>query len=477
MALFEKSLRGKVVLGYLFGLLLMIGLVAVNWWNLQHLQKIVAAGEDVSRFTNIILEARRYEKNLFLYSKSEDYRELQKFSQEAHDLLIEHRDAFSFFMEEGKLRELEGALEDYRILLLRGERLQPAERSEWERTLRLRGQNVVGITEDLSRTEHSTIEKALVESRTALIQSVIFVGIAGLAVSVFLLRLFIRPLTLIEKHMNRIAEGDFDLIPFKSQDRELVSLNRAFNSMLQELDARQNQIVQTEKYASFGTLLFGVAHELNNPLSNILSSCQILQEEIEEENVNYKKELLSQIEGETERARDIVRSTLDYSRKKDREKLKLLGMVYEAVRFVKGDLPAKVEIDVKIPDGLTVFADRQGLQQAFLNLLKNGIEAMKGEGRFTISARELPGGSVEIRFADTGEGMAPEIIPKVFDPFFTTRDAGEGSGLGLFIVHKIVKENNGTILVQSEKGSGTTFLIALPSQEARDGKEVATAPR
>ena len=130
MALFENSLRGKVVLGYLFGLLLMIGLVAVNWWNLQHLQKIVAVGEDVSRFNNIILEVRRYEKNLFLYSEGEDYRELQKFSQEAHDLLIEHRDAFSFFMEEGKLRELEGALEDYRILLLRGERLQPGERSE-----------------------------------------------------------------------------------------------------------------------------------------------------------------------------------------------------------------------------------------------------------------------------------------------------------------------------------------------------------
>jgi len=469
MALFEKSLRGKVVLGYLCGLILMTGLVAVNWWNLQHLQKIVAVGEDVSRFTNIILEARRYEKNFFLYSENEDYGELKRFSEEAHDLLIEHRDAFSFFMEERRLRELEGALEEYRGLLTRGERPQPSRRSKWEKMLRLRGQVVVAITEDLSRTEHRTIEKALGGSRITLFQSVIFVGIAGLAVSVFLLRLFIRPLTLIEKHMNRIAEGDFDLIPFKSQDRELVSLNRAFNSMLHELDARQNQIVQTEKYASFGTLLFGVAHELNNPLSNILSSCQILQEEIEEANVNYKKELLTQIEGETERARDIVRSTLDYSRKKDREKLKLLDIVYEAVRFVKGDLPAKVDVEVKIPNDLTVFADRQGLQQAFLNLLKNGIEAMKGEGKMTIWAKGLTEGSVEVRFVDTGEGMAPEVLSKVFDPFFTTKDAGEGSGLGLFIVHKIIKENNGTILVQSEKGYGTTFLIALPSREAGDG--------
>jgi len=468
MAVFEKSLRGKVVLGYLFGLLLMIGLVVVNWWNLQHLQKIVAAGEHVSRFANTILEARRYEKNFFLYSESEDYRELQKFSEEAHDLLIDHREFFSLFMAEERLGELEVTLEDYRGLLMQGERLGPSERSAWEEALRLKGQSIVLIAEDLSRTEHNTIKNSLGASRATLFQSVVFVGISGLAVSFFLLRLFVRPLKLIEQHMNRIVGGDFDLIPFKSHDRELVSLNRAFNSMLQELDARQNQIVQSEKSASFGTLLFGVAHELNNPLSNILSSCQILQEEIEEAGLDYKKELLSQIEGETERARDIVRSTLDYSRKSDRGKVKLLETVYEAVRFVKGDLPPKVDIEVNIPDGLTVFADRQGLQQVFLNLLKNGIEAVHGEGKISISAKGPTEGRVQIRFTDTGEGMAQEALSKVFDPFFTTKDAGEGSGLGLFIVHKTIKENNGMITVQSEKGYGTTFLVTLPSQETDD---------
>jgi signal transduction histidine kinase len=420
----------------------------------------------VSRFSNTILETRRYEKNLFLFSGDEDYQQLKRFSGEAHSLLIDHGDAFSLFMDSRRLQELGVALEEYRGLLMRKERLKSSERSAWEKTVRQRGHIVLAITEDLSRTEHRTIDKALGDSRTTLLQSVIFVGFAGLAVSIFLLRLFIRPLTLIEKHMNRIAEGDFDLIPFKSHDRELISLNRAFNRMLHELDTRQSQIVQTEKYASFGTLLFGVAHELNNPLSNILSSCQILQEEIEETNVSYMKELLSQIEGETERARDIVRSTLDYSRKKDRERLRLLDLIYEGVRFVKGDLPAKVEIDVKMPEDLTAFADRQGLQQAFLNLLKNGIEAMKGEGKVAIRGKGLPEGKVEISFTDTGEGMTPEVLSKVFDPFFTTKDAGEGSGLGLFIVHKIIKENNGKIRVHSEKGFGTTFLITLPSQEA-----------
>lgn len=469
MKLFEKSLRGKVVLGYLFGVLLMVGLVVVNWWNLQHLQKIVAAGEHISRFTGAILEARRYEKNFFLYSEDEDYGELMKFSEQAHDLLVEHRESFLPFITNNELRALEIALEEYRGLLVRRDHLQPSDRSAWEGRLRRRGHRVVEISEALSQTEHKTIAQALEASRATLFQSVVFVGVAGLVVSFFLLRLFIRPLKLIEKHMNRIAEGDFDLIPFKSHDRELVSLNRAFNSMLQELDARQNQIVQSEKYASFGTLLFGVAHELNNPLSNILSSCQILQEEIEEAELDYKKELLSQIEGETERARDIVRSTLDYSRKTDKEDVKLLEAAYEAVRFVRGDLPAKIDIGVNIPGNLSVFADRQGLQQAFLNLLKNAIESIKSEGKVSITAKEIAGGLVEIRFIDTGEGMEQEMASKVFDPFFTTKEAGEGSGLGLFIVHKIVKENNGTVIVQSEKRYGTTFLITLPSQGFKHG--------
>ena len=350
MARFEKSLRGKVVLGYFLGFLLMIGLVVVNWGNLQNLRKIVAAGENVSRFANTILEARRYEKNFFLYAEGTDYRELTAFSEEAHNLLIEHRDSFSPFMAEAALGELEASLAEYRKLLQRGEHFDLSERSTWKKSLRRGGQDVVAIAEELARTEHRTIEQALAASRATLFRSVVFVGIAGLAVIIFLLRLFVRPLKLIEQHMNRIAGGDFDLIPFKSHDRELVSLNRAFNSMLHELDARQNQIVQSEKYASFGTLLFGVAHELNNPLSNILSSCQILQEEIEEAGLDYKKELLSQVEGETERARDIVRSILDYSRKTARGKVKLLETAYEAIRFVKGDLPPKVDIEVRIPD-------------------------------------------------------------------------------------------------------------------------------
>jgi len=270
--------------------------------------------------------------------------------------------------------------------------------------------------------------------------------------------------------MDRIAEGDLALIPFRSQDRELVSLNKAFQRMLHEIEARQQHIMQSEKLASFGTLLFGVAHELNNPLSNIMTSCQILAEEIEEANPAYQRELLSQIEGETDRAKDIVRSILDYSRKRDKEPVQLVQLVYESIRFIRGDLPAKVEISVDMPsEGLSVFVDRQGMQQAFLNLIKNAIESMPGEGAITIQAAATPEGKVKIEFRDTGSGIPHDLSDKIFDPFFTTKESKKGSGLGLFIVHKIISEHGGAISVSSEPGRGTVFTVLLPlKEEGRD---------
>lgn len=269
--------------------------------------------------------------------------------------------------------------------------------------------------------------------------------------------------------MKSIANGEFSFIPVVSRDRELMSLSKAFNTMLVELELRQMHLVQTEKLASLGTLLFGVAHELNNPLSNISTSCQILKEEIDEADIGYKKELLSQIESETDRAKDILRSLLDYSRSGEKETINLKKMVAESIRFIGGDAPAKVGIDLNIPEDLSLFADKQKLQQVFLNLIKNAMEAIEGEGKISISARKVKD-TVEIKVSDTGEGMEPEMPSKIFDPFFTTKIAKKGYGLGLFVAHNIISEHGGTIDVESSPGHGTTFLIKLSVKELRDEK-------
>jgi signal transduction histidine kinase len=273
--------------------------------------------------------------------------------------------------------------------------------------------------------------------------------------------------------------------------------------MLHELELRQRHLVQSEKLASLGTLLSGVAHELNNPLSNISSSCQILMEELKQAHGSrangqekgkaassslpldpvFLNELLSQIDEQTDRARNIVRSLLEFSRDKEFEKehLPLKQLIKETIRFVRGQLPMKVEIEIDIPDDITIFADKQRIQQAFLNLIKNAVEAINADGKISILAHkvisaekkeeetktecQIEGDSIDIKISDTGSGIPSEVLSKIFDPFFTTKDVGKGSGLGLFIVHEIIEEHDGCIAVDSGIEKGTTFLIRLPVKE------------
>jgi len=271
--------------------------------------------------------------------------------------------------------------------------------------------------------------------------------------------------------------------------------------MLRELELRQRHLVQSEKLASLGTLLSGVAHELNNPLSNISSSNQILLEELQEArekdrpsplplDQEFAVDLLTQINDQTDRARNIVRSLLDFSRDKDfkTQNLPLRPLFEETVRFVKGQVPANTTVRIDVPDDLAITVDKQRIQQAFLNLIKNALDAVgEGGGMVTVTARyhsaidkvgdddtgiynylkyrgkcTLEEDTVDIEVHDSGSGIPAEALPRIFDPFFTTKDVGKGSGLGLFIVHEIIEEHDGCIAVDSEPGKGTSFLIRLP---------------
>jgi signal transduction histidine kinase len=303
-------------------------------------------------------------------------------------------------------------------------------------------------------------------------------------------RMVVRPLKHMEESMEAVANGRRDQIDIPSADREIVSLTHAFNHVLQELELRQKHLVRSEKLASLGTLLSGVAHELNNPLSNISSSCQILMEEGEGADHEFGREMLAQIDEQTIRARNIVRSLLDFARDREfkREALPLAGLVAETLRFIKGQVPSRVSVVTDIPADIEIQGDKQRLQQVFLNLIKNALEALEGAGeiairavrRGTAQAEESPGSfkflaqcnpaeeAVEIEIRDNGHGIPPEVLPRIFDPFFTTKDVGKGSGLGLFVVYEIIEEHGGCIAAESEQGKGTAFHIRLPLNKAEE---------
>lgn len=502
MKIFQQSIRQKVRLGYFAVVVMILGLSAFTFFELDFLEKKVMSGEAVSEFFDTTLEIRRFEKNYVLYEQRSDFDENLQYVNRAGELFDANIAGFAAVATPDQIIGLRDSLQRYKALMERYEKIirrQKRKPDGSDSALKVRlavdirktGKDIITVTEEMSRAERRSLQTLLASSRRVLIISISVLIVLVVIIGQVLAKMVVKPLKLMERNMEVIAEGKFENIRIDSKDREVLSLTRAFNKMLRELELRQRHLVQSEKLASLGTLLSGVAHELNNPLSNISSSSQILAEEIEDSDLAYKKELISQINEQTDRARNIVRSLLEFSRDKEFKngQLPLRTLFEETIRFVKGQLSPSVSISLDIPGDLVITADKQRIQQAFLNLIKNGIDAISGEGSISIKARKhraidkagddtgiynymkyrgkctLEDDTVDIEVRDTGEGIAPELLPKVFDPFFTTKDVGKGSGLGLFIVHEIIEEHDGCIAVDSEPGKGTAFLIRLPVKE------------
>ncbi|MBF0506801.1 MAG: HAMP domain-containing histidine kinase [Nitrospirae bacterium] len=489
---YRPSIRQKITFGYYAIVPIIIALSVFSFVELRFFEKKLLFGKTIAEFFNTTLEVRRFEKNFFLYKQESDYRESISYASEAQKSLEDNMAEFNTLVSPMQTAMLVRNLKEYKQLMRQYANPEigtSLSKEVLDGMIRKTGKEIVNAAEDIARTERKRLQVQLYNSQILLLISIISLSLLGIVVGHVLSRMVIRPLKRLEESMEIIADGRFEIIHIDSKDREIVSLTNAFNKMLKELELRQRHLIQTEKLASLGTLLSGVAHELNNPLSNISSSCQILAEEITENDMEYKKELLSQIDEQTDRARNIVRSLLEFSRDKDfkKETLPLKNLIEETIRFIKGQVPTKVEIEVSVPDDIVIFADKQRIQQVFLNLIKNAIEAISGEGivyvralrRSAIEKAEeeepeiynylkyhgkctVEEDTVDIEISDTGSGIDADILTKVFDPFFTTKDVGKGSGLGLSIVHEIILEHDGCIAVDSRVGSGTTFLIRLP---------------
>lgn len=490
---YQPSIRKKITLGYYAIVAIIAALSLFTFMELRFMEEKIRFREVISEFFDTTLEIRRFEKNYFLYGQRSDYMENIEYLNRAKELLESNAGDFKLVASHQQISALNDSLNKYKELMDSYAELikKNPQIPEMEQDIRKTGKDIISIAEDILRSEQKHLQTFLSRSQSILIFSIALLTILGVILGQVLSRVVVRPLKLLEGSMEIIADGGLEKIHINSRDREIVSLTNAFNKMLKELELRQRHLVQSEKLASLGTLLSGVAHELNNPLSNISSSCQILMEEIEEADIKYKGELLSQINEQTDRARNIVHSLLEFSRDKKfkKETLPLKRLFEETIRFVRGQIPANVEITLNMPDDMIILADKQRIQQAFLNLIKNAIEAVGDEGAIIIKAKKhsafdkaedkseiynylkysgkctIEDDTIDIEIRDTGTGIPQEMLPKIFDPFFTTKDVGKGSGLGLFIVHEIIEEHDGCIAVDSETGKGTTFFISLPVKE------------
>jgi two-component system NtrC family sensor kinase len=452
--------------------------------ELRTLEARVVLGQRATDLFNTVLEIRRFERNYFLHHQSADLKENGQYIKMAQDMLTANRADFSAITTPARLDELSALLGNYQRQMATFAAANRNPLESYEPRVRALGQDVVAIAEDMAGSERRQIQTTLASFRTLLLGVILCMALLIVVLGRGLSLRVVRPLQEMESSVAAISANRRETLSAPSNDREILSIIAAFNHMLKELDLRQKSLMRSERLASLGTMLSGVAHELNNPLSNISTSCQILLEEVGECDAATQKRYLEQIDQQTERARHIVRSLLDFSREKAfrKENVLLRPLVTQTVGFVRGEVSAKSVVQLSIPDDLAVLADAQRLQQVFVNLIRNALEGLGPDGQIHISAQalhvsgppegtalgqgcEVEGDVVEISVEDNGPGIAADLLPRIFDPFFTTKEVGHGMGLGLFVVYEIVDEHGGCIAVQSTPGQGAMFRIRLP----RDG--------
>ncbi len=226
--------------------------------------------------------------------------------------------------------------------------------------------------------------------------------------------------------------------------------------------AWKKALMRQDKFVSLGRLSAGVAHEVNNPLTTILTTAMLIQEDLDPEDPIFKE--LQIIADETLRCRKIVTSLLDFARQTEPTKklCNINDIVRESLVLTRkqaafDDVAVAQELAENIPD---INVDKDQMQQVFINLILNAMQATDSGGKITVSTAFIAeNDSVEIAISDTGKGISVENIEKIFDPFFTTRETG--TGLGLAIAHGIIERHGGRIDVKSTPGQGTTFTIRL----------------
>ncbi|MGQ9862372.1 MAG: histidine kinase dimerization/phospho-acceptor domain-containing protein [Thiobacillaceae bacterium] len=380
------SLRNKILRAYGFSKLVMLGFAVVVFVDLHYLNRQIEAGQAVTDFREASLEMRRDEKNLFLNRNYASLDQLLIQIDTTRQALDEGREIFNAIGGEAPLRRIEQLLQRYRAELERYPYLSQNEQAVARRTIRDLGHALTEASDELSRGERQLLAEATQRAGVLLMLAFVGVVVLGLAGGLFLVHRVVRPLRELEAGLHAIDEGRARTLPMPADDQEIRSFVTAFNAMLKHMRQQQDQAKRNEKAAALGVLVSGVAHELNNPLSNISTSAQLLLEEGEAGDAEMKRLWLTQIDSETKRARRIVRRLLDSVRqpKLHRQRLPLADLVQSSLVLVDRQLPAGVQVCLGTIADLEIEVDRERLHQVFINLIKNAADA--GARHVTVSA-------------------------------------------------------------------------------------------
>ena len=276
-----------------------------------------------------------------------------------------------------------------------------------------------------------------------------------------------------------IVESRYTLVRDEiSRPKSVLVINTDVTSRQQ----LETQVLRMQRMESIGSLASGIAHDLNNALAPILMALHTLQQRFTDQNSQH---WLSLIRKSAERSRDLVDQVLTFARGASGERLplELDELLLDLAGILKETLPKNVKLDTSIPDNLwPLMGDKTQIHQVLMNLCINARDAMPGGGVLTVKAENVqlkqedvwtyegvkPGPFLRVTVTDTGTGMSPEVIDRIFEPFYTTKEPGKGSGLGLSTASGIVRGHGGYIEVKSELGKGSRFIVCLPADVEAD---------
>lgn len=270
---------------------------------------------------------------------------------------------------------------------------------------------------------------------------------------------------------------------------DLARKNRELAETLDKLTRAQEQLVRSEKLASIGQLVAGIAHEINNPVNAIVNTVGPLEEAINDidsadpaargEAARDVRDMVRVVQRGAQRTKAIVTALHNYSRTDDESVVDfdVDRSIDDSLELLRHGLKQHVTVTKRYGDVGRVRGHAGQINQVFMNLLTNAAQALAGRDQATITIETRgDAASVEVRIRDDGPGIPPEVLPRIWDPFFTTKDVGEGTGLGLSIVYELVERHGGSIEVDSKVGVGTTFTVVLPRQAPGSSRVRTPAP-
>ena len=468
------SVRSVLSLGFALWFVLSLGITIASIILVTKIEEKLQFLESASKYIFEVQQARRFEKNYFLYGTNlSDSLEQVRL---ADNILKMNSEKMVAVVGKPSFEGMAHHINLYEELLSKLQELDKQrpqnslpQFNQIEDELRKHGAEMVAAAENLLARERQSVNNMLNLSKRGPMLFLIF--LLGLMIfsANFIARLMIRPLKVLMDATQRIADGDITtpIMPVRRYRDEFTELSIAMNSMMYQLSQRQEQLIKAHKLKAVGTLTAGVAHELNNPINNIMLTASMLQEDYSEIDDAERLDMINDLVEQAARSQKIIRNLLEFAREReiDTSLFQLDDILEESLQLVTNQLKLyKVKIERRFASNLEpISGDKQQLIQVFLNLTLNAIDGMPDGGTLIIETNTVKEGDyLKVDFTDSGTGIPDHVKPHIFDPFFTTKSQGKGTGLGLSVSLGIIRKHGGDIQVESQMNKGSTFTVLLP---------------